>query len=275
MDANVKKHILLALKEDHVRQDITSHAFIPAHHQSQAILKAKQSGIFCGEKIVSVFAKQFKNKITLTAHIRDGQRIKPNQILYRLKGQTQTLLAIERTLLNYLQHLSGIATKTSQYAQIVKPYGCKILDTRKTIPTLRILEKYAVKCGGGTNHRLHLGDQVLIKDNHLKISAGLSIKKIIQLSKKYKIEIEAASFKEALHLSQLPIDRIMLDNFSIAQLKKTIRELRKRHPQLEIEVSGGITLKNILAYAKTRPDFISIGAITHSAPALDLSMKII
>jgi len=274
MAVSIQKQILSALKEDYAHQDITSLSFIPAGRQSLAILKAKQKGIFCGEKVIAVFAKQFKNKIKIISKIKDGAKIKPGQTLYILKGKTQTLLSIERTLLNYLQHLSGIATLTHQYVQKVSPYGCKILDTRKTIPGLRELAKYAVACGGGANHRFHLADQVLIKDNHLKINHSLSLKTLTKLSKKYKLEIEAANFKQALALSMLPIDRIMLDNFKIPQLKKTISKLRKLHPYLEIEVSGGITLKNITRYAAARPDFVSIGAVTHSAPALDLSMKI-
>jgi nicotinate-nucleotide pyrophosphorylase (carboxylating) len=272
---NFKKNILRALKEDQAYADVTSQPFIPFHHQSRAILKAKQNGIFCGEKIVEIFARQFKKKIKIISKIKDGSKIKNNQTLFILKGQTQALLSIERTLLNYLQHLSGIATLTNVYVQKVKPHRCKILDTRKTIPGLRTLEKYAVVCGGGVNHRLHLADQVLIKDNHLKINPLLSVKTLARLSKKYKLEIEASNFKQALALAQLPIDRIMLDNFKIPQLKKTIRVLRKLYPYLKIDVSGGITLKNIARYAKTNPDYISIGAITHSAPALDLSMKIV
>jgi nicotinate-nucleotide pyrophosphorylase (carboxylating) len=272
---NISTQIFSALKEDHAQQDITSAVFIPVQHRSTAVLKAKQKGIFCGEKIVEVFSKKFKNKIKINSKIKDGAHIKPGQTLFILKGQTQTLLSIERTLLNYLQHLSGIATLTHQYVLKVKPYGCKILDTRKTIPGLRELAKYAVVCGGGTNHRFHLADQVLIKDNHLKINSCLSIKKLIMLSKKYKLEVEAADHKQALALSALPVDRIMLDNFKIPQLKKTIAVLRKLHPYLEIEVSGGITLKNISGYAAAKPHYLSIGAITHSAPALDLSMKIL
>jgi len=272
---NFKETILRSLKEDRAYADITSLALIPANHQSQAILKAKQNGIFCGEKIVEIFTNQFKNKIKIISKVKDGAKVKSNQTLFILKGQTRTLLAIERTLLNYLQHLSGIATLTNVYVQKVKPYRCKILDTRKTVPGLRILEKYAVVCGGGVNHRLHLADQILIKDNHLKINPLLSVKTLSRLSKKYKLEIEASSFKQALALAQLPNDRLMLDNFKIPELKKTIQALKKLYPYLEIEVSGGITLKNISRYAKTKPDYISIGAITHSAPALDLSMKII
>jgi len=272
---SIQKQVLAALKEDHAGADITSQSFVPSSHRSRAILKAKQNGVFCGEKIIQVFQTQFKNKIKIVPKIKDGAKVKPNQILFTLEGQTRSLLAIERTLLNYLQHLSGIATLTHQYVQKVKPYGCKILDTRKTVPGLRALDKYAVACGGGTNHRFHLADQVLIKDNHLKINGALSLKTLLKLSKKYKLEIEAASFKQALALSQLPIDRLMLDNFKIFELKKTIKILRKLHPYLEIEVSGGITYKNIVSYAKTKPDYLSIGAITHSAPALDLSMKIL
>ncbi len=271
---NIRKLVLATLKEDHFSKDITALSFVPATHRSQAILKAKQNGIFCGEIIVHAFAAQFRNKIKIISKVKDGSKIKNNQILLILKGQTRTLLSIERTLLNYLQHLSGVATATHLYAEKVRPYGCHILDTRKTIPGLRLLQKYAVACGGGMNHRLHLADQVLIKDNHLKINKELSIKKLIHLSKKYKLEIEAANYKQALALSQLPIDRIMLDNFKIPELKKTIKALRKLHPHLEIEISGGVTLKNIVRYAQTKPDYISIGAMTHSAPALDLSMKI-
>lgn len=268
-----------ALREDIGTGDITSDLLI-ADKKVKAILLAKDNGIFCGQYV----ARQIFNSygIKNTFMVMDGQGIRPGKILARFSGQARNILKIERTLLNFLQRLSGIATLTSEFVQAVKPYKTRIYDTRKTTPGLRLLEKYAVVCGGGVNHRIGLHDMILVKDNHLKLvspslrtgSWELVVSRLKHKPKNMKVEIEAENLKQVKELLKAGIaDIILLDNMNIKTLKQAITMIRKASPPTLIEISGGVTLKNVKSYAQLGVDRISIGALTHSAKALDLSLE--
>ncbi len=276
----VKQYAVSALKEDHYRQDMTSQILISPDHRSQAIILAKEDGVICGLQFIPMTFRLVDSKLQVVTKYHDGMNIKKGNVLAIIRGKTRSLLSAERTALNFVSYLSGIATQTHHYVQAVKPFKAKILDTRKTTPTLRMLEKYAVKCGGGENHRFHLKEMILIKDNHLAASQPkLSIEEVIQkFRKKTKAPIEL----EIDHLSQLnealktPPDFILLDNMTIPQLKKAVDIVK--HSKLKtkplLEASGGITLKNVRAVAQTGVDRISIGALTHTHRCLDVSMEI-
>ena len=213
-----------------------------------------------------------------SAVIKDGSSIKPHDILATVEGNAKSILKGERTALNFLQHLSGIATKASQYVETVKGLPVKILDTRKTVPGLRILEKYAVAAGGGHNHRLNLGAMVLIKDNHIAVlrKQGLDLIQIIEKARDLsprdtKIEIETTSIEDMLQALESGADIIMLDNMPLDAMRKAVSVIRHR---AIVEASGGVTLDNVRAIAETGVDWISVGALTHSAIALDISLEI-
>lgn len=276
----VKEYTSSALKEDHYRQDITSQILISHDHCSQAFILAKEDGVVCGLQFIQETFRRVDNTLHVAAKYRDGMKIKEGTVIAIIRGKTQSLLSAERTALNFLSYLSGIATQTHQYVQAVKPFKAKILDTRKTTPTLRMLEKYAVKCGGGENHRFNLEEMVLIKDNHLAANQNkISLEEVIQ---KFRKTTKAAIALEIDHLSQLnealktPPDFILLDNMPISQLKSAVEIVK--HSKLRtkplLEASGGITLKNVRAVAQTGIDRISIGALTHTHHGLDVSMEI-
>ncbi len=271
MDKIIKE----ALKEDIGTGDITSDLLI-ADKNVKAVLLAKDDGVFCGRDVASQIFNTYR--IRNTFMVRDGQKIRQGQVLARFSGQARNILKTERTLLNFLQRLSGIATLTGEFTQAVKPYKARIYDTRKTTPGLRLLEKYAVTCGGGVNHRLGLHDMILVKDNHIKIAN--SIWHIANgLKKKPKnmlVEIEADNLKQVKEILKAGIgDIILLDNMSIKTLQQAIALIRKTSPQTLIEISGGVTLKNVKSYARLGVDRISIGALTHSVRALDISLEIV
>lgn len=269
-----------ALAEDVGGGDITTKLLFPEPIRIRAKIIAKQDGVVCGIAVVEKVFKLLDTKLRFNKKVKDGRRVKKGETICAIEGDARAILTGERTALNFLSHLSGIATLTRKYVGKVKPYKVKILDTRKTTPGLRVLEKYAVKCGGGTNHRMGLWDGVLIKDNHIVVvsrqSSVVSIKNLVtnvrkKTNKKIEIEIEnLKQFKEALAAGP---DVIMLDNMTIADIKKAVALRNKLTTKLE--VSGGVTLKNVRAIAKTGVDMISIGALTHSAKAMDFSLEVI
>lgn len=263
-----------ALAEDIGRGDITSNLLI-RDQKAKAVLLAKEKGIFCGKDIARQIFKTYRIHNTILA--KDGQKIHPGQVLAKFSGSARNILKIERTLLNFLQQLSGIATLTGEFVHAVKPHRTRILDTRKTTPGLRLLEKYAVACGGGNNHRIGLYDMILVKDNHIKIANGIRniANGLKKKPKKMKVEIEADTLAQVQEILKTGMaDIILLDNMSMATLKKAITYIRQTSPHTLIEISGRVTLKNIKQYAKLGVDRISIGALTHSAPALDISLEI-
>jgi len=260
-----------ALEEDIGKRDITTAIIIPKDKYAKAILLAKGPCVICGLKIAhKVFVTQDK-KIKFKPHVSDGQKVKKGKIIAHISGRAQSILTAERVALNFLSFLSGIATKTRAYSDKIRPYKTKILDTRKTIPGLRELEKYAVRTGGGHNHRMKLDEMVLIKDNHLKVARGY--KMLPKVSKGYKVEIEVQNLKEFKKALELKPDIIMLDNMKAGDIKKAI--LLKKSATLKIEVSGNVNLNNIRKIAKAGPDMISVGALTHSVQAIDICLEIL
>ncbi|GAB1401169.1 carboxylating nicotinate-nucleotide diphosphorylase [Elusimicrobiota bacterium] len=276
---NLDKIISLALEEDSVHNDITSKNIISKNMRANAVLIAKCPGIVCG---IDVFKKVFlklNKSFTFDVLKEDGLKVKKGDIILTMEGPAYHLLCGERTALNFIQKLSGIATTTNQFANIVKNTTTHIYDTRKTIPGFRHLSKYAVRCGGGKNHRMCLEDMVLIKDNHLKLIDVLT-KKVQEIRKKHKgilIQVECENKKHVQDALNAKVDLIMLDNMKKEQLVKMIKFIRKNSTEKykpQIEISGGVNLKTIKEFAKLGIDRISIGMLTHSAPSLDISLKI-
>lgn len=268
--------ISAALKEDACRQDITTLSLISPQAVSQARIVFQEDGVVCGLALAEKVFKKLDARIRFVTYGKDGDGIKKNGCVALIHGKTRALLSGERVALNFLGYLSGIATNTRRYVEQVRGTKVKILDTRKTTPGLRELEKYAVRCGGGTNHRQNLSEMVLVKDNHLA-SAGLDFKEIMRRVRQSgrRVEVEVDSLQQlALVLPEKP-DMVLLDNMHITQLRKAVkmsRSVKLNRPLLE--ASGGITLKNIRAVALTGVDRISIGALTHHHAALNLSMEI-
>ena len=260
-----------ALLEDGAFRDITS-AIIPNHRVTGRML-AKQDLVVCG---IEVARQAFRHVgVAFAPKVRDGASAKKGTVLAVVTGPARRVLAGERTALNFLQQLSGVATITRRFADLAKPV--RVYDTRKTTPGLREFEKYAVRCGGGYNHRMGLHDGVMIKDNHIAALGDLEIlrEKVSELSAKGKpIVLEASTHDQALLFATFPIQVLMLDNFTIAGLRRTVRAVRKIHPKLEIEASGGVNLKTVRAIGRTGVDRVSVGALTHSAPAVDISLEL-
>jgi nicotinate-nucleotide pyrophosphorylase (carboxylating) len=280
------KIIKNALEEDVGLGDITSQLTIPKNLRVKAKLISKESGVIAGILVARNVFRALDKKAKFKPLVKDGSLVKQSKILARIQGNAQKILMAERTALNLLAHLSGIATLTKNFVDKVKPYRVKILDTRKTNPDLRYLEKYAVRCGGGYNHRMGLWDMILIKDNHIQIQRDKlkdkSIEKIVngvkaKNLKNLKIEVEVKNlieFKQALLAKP---DMIMLDNMSIPQIKNAVK-IRNKNPaykNIQLEASGGVNLHNVRQIAKTGVEMISAGALTHSTKDLDVSFEII
>jgi len=274
---NLEKFIADSLKEDVGDGDHTSLACVPTSAKGKAKLLVKQDGIIAGVELAKTIVKKVDASLHITQFKKDGDKIKKGDIVFTVEGKAQSILKAERLVLNCMQRMSGIATYTSHLAQLCKGTKAKAIDTRKTTPGLRALEKWAVKIGGGDNHRFGLYDMILIKDNHVDYSGGIKNAIIAandylkKKNKKLKIEIEARNLEEVKQiLSVGKVDRILLDNFSIPDLKKAIKLISEKY---ETEASGGITEENIRSYAQCGVDYISIGALTHSVKSLDLSLK--
>ncbi|MEO0070453.1 MAG: carboxylating nicotinate-nucleotide diphosphorylase [candidate division WOR-3 bacterium] len=264
--------IRLALAEDIGSGDITSELLIPSDNTVTAHIVARSSGILAGIKVCAQVFKTVDRRTKFEPFYRDGSRFRRGAVLARVFGPARAILAGERTALNFLSHLSGIATFTDKFVTRVKGSKAVILDTRKTLPGWRALEKYAVRCGGGKNHRQGLYDMVLIKDNHIKIVGGVKE----ALARCYKcqkpVEIEVKTLEELRAALTAGARRVMLDNMTLPQLKKAVKIVAGR---AKLEVSGGVNLKNVKAIARIGVDYISIGAITHSAPAADISLEVV
>lgn len=270
--------IRASLTEDIQDGDHSSMACVPADARSSAMLLIKESGVLAGMEVAERICTIYDNSLVFKPLLQDGDHVQPGQIAFTIAGAARSILAIERLLLNCMQHMSGIATQTAAYVALIKGTNCTLLDTRKTTPGMRFLDKYAVKIGGGANHRFGLYDMIMLKDNHIDYAGGLAPalertqhylkEKQLQL----KVEVEIRSFDELHELLQLPVtyDRIMLDNFTPTQLKEALQLIPAG---IETEASGGITADTILTYAQTGVQFISVGALTHSVKALDMSLK--
>ena len=274
MDHLVRKLIEDALVEDIGHGDVTSEAVIPEGASSTAEIIAKQDLVLAGVLIACEVFRTLDLKVQFTAFFRDGERIASGSVIAQVQGATRTLLAGERVALNLLQHLSGIATTTARFVDALKGTRAEILDTRKTLPGLRTLEKFAVRTGGGRNHRFGLYDGVLIKDNHIKAAGGI-IKAMAGIRKKVhpllKVEVEVRTLDEVREALAAGATMIMLDNMPPVLMKQAVDIVGGRVP---VEASGNVTLDNVRAIAETGVDFISSGSLTHSSSAADISMKI-
>lgn len=271
------KLLELAFAEDIGDGDHTTLCCIPADAMGKSHLLVKEEGILAGVEMARKVFNKFDPTMKMTVLIEDGAHVKPGDIAFVVEGKVRSLLQTERLMLNIMQRMSGIATMTHRYVERVKGTGCHILDTRKTTPGMRILEKQAVKIGGGMNHRIGLFDMILLKDNHIDFAGGIAnaINRCHEYLKEkgldLKIEIEVRDFNELQQvLDQGGVDRIMLDNFTPADTKKAVDIINHRY---EVESSGGITYDTIRDYAEQGVDFISVGALTHSVKGLDLSFK--
>ena len=276
-DRILREFILKSLAEDLGDGDHTSLACIPPDAKGKAKLIIKETGILAGIRVATVLFSTVDKDLQLNVLLRDGASVIPGDIAFYLSGNQQSILKSERLVLNIMQRMSGIATSTNQYVAQIKGLKTRILDTRKTTPGFRFLEKEAVRIGGGINHRMGLFDMILIKDNHIDYAGG--VENAIHKTQEYlrknnlklKVEIEARSLPDVRTIiSADGIDRIMLDNFSIEETIQAVKEISGRY---ETESSGGIDLTNIRAYAECGVDFISAGALTHHVKSLDMSLK--
>lgn len=269
-----------ALLEDLGRGDITSRSTIRTLARGTGSFLAKQDLVLAGIEIADAVFAWFDVGMQIQSTANDGEEINAGKVFARVSGDAQALLAAERTALNFLQHLSGIATKTKKFVDAIAGTGAYIVDTRKTVPGLRMLEKYAVTCGGGRNHRMGLDDGVLIKDNHIALAGGIA--EAVSRAREavghlHKIEVETASIEQVHQALKANADIIMLDNMTPEQVQACVAVVKASaadERRALTEASGGITLENVRAYAEAGVDLISIGAITHSAPAVDISFKI-
>jgi len=281
-----------ALAEDLGKGDVTTEALIPGNQQGTGFIVVKKEGVLAGIKVAKQVFHRVDPELEVEILLVDGARVKPGSKAAKVSGRIASILKAERVALNFLQRLSGIASETNRYVEAVKGLPVRIMDTRKTTPGLRSLEKYAVRVGGGENHRMNLGDGILIKDNHIVAlrSRGLNIKEIVAKARQNaplslrgakrqsnlqarqtQVEVEVGTVSEALEAVEAGADIVMLDNMNIEDMRKAVKSI---HGRALIEASGGITLDKVRAVAETGVDFISIGALTHSARALDISLEL-
>lgn len=266
-----------ALEEDSGRGDVTSEALIPPDLTGKATLLVKEKGILAGIGVAERVFDTIDPTLDVSILMNDGAAVKPGDIIATITGSIISILEAERTALNFLQRLSGIASTTAQYVAAIKGTDAKIYDTRKTTPGLRALEKYAVKMGGGVNHRMNLAEAVLIKDNHIAAcrAMGMNFKDIVLKARKnapagITLEVEVTNDNEAAEALKAGADIIMLDNMSIEAMKKVVKSVNGR---VKLEASGNVTLENVRQVASTGVDIISIGSLTHSYQALDISLE--
>ena len=267
-----------ALVEDLGKGDVTTEALIPADRRGTGFIVAKKECILAGMNVAKQVFHRVDPELTVEVLLEDGAGVKPGSKLANVSGSIASILKAERVALNFLQRLSGIASETNRHVEAVKGLPVRIMDTRKTTPGLRSLEKHAVKAGGGDNHRMSLGEGILIKDNHLAAlrSRGLNIKQIVARARqnspqRLPVEVEVETVSEALEAAEAGVDIVMLDNMNLEDMRKAVKSI---HGRALVEASGGITLANVRAVAETGVDFISIGALTHSARALDISLEL-
>lgn len=273
-----------ALKEDTGSGDMTCEAFIPKNKFVKAAILAKEDCVVCGLSVASAVFKEQDKGIKFKFLVKDGSFVKKGSNLAVVSGRAGSILTAERVALNFLSLLCGVSTQTKRFVNAVKPFRAKIVDTRKTIPGLRLLEKYAVRVGGGFNHRMGLDEMIMIKDNHLKVLGRefwVSGNKAIKGNcSRFRIEIEVKTLKEFNKALKLKPDIIMLDNMTVKDIKKAVNIRNASHvsrftSHVKLEASGGITLKNVKDVASTGVDMISIGALTHSVSSVDISLEII
>lgn len=273
MQLNADKLIRMALQEDITNEDITTNAVMPGARKGEVQLICKQDGIVAGLGIFYRVFELLDDSVKIDLKCQDGDVVKEGQLMAVLTGDIRVLLSGERVALNYLQRMSGIATYTASIAMLLEGSKTKLLDTRKTTPNMRVFEKYAVKVGGGYNHRYNLSDGVLLKDNHIGAAGG--VKQAVQMAKEYapfvrKIEVEVENLDMVREAADAGADIIMLDNMSPEEMKEAVRIIDGR---AETECSGNVTKENVESLVDIGVDYISSGALTHSAPILDISLK--
>jgi nicotinate-nucleotide pyrophosphorylase (carboxylating) len=283
--------VKFALSEDVGTGDVTTLNAVPSNVGARAAIVAKQPGVVSGMDIAAMTFREVDASVKFKSTVRDGQEVPAGAALATVSGSAASIMTAERTALNFLMRLSGVATLTRAYVNAIAGTDATILDTRKTTPGLRILEKYAVLCGGGQNHRLALWDMYLVKDNHIRAARGLTnaIDRIQRTRRDLLLEVEVESIDQLHEALRPEVDRILIDNQAPAVVRRCVEEVDRwyaanppDHPRVrdgarrwpEVEVSGGLNLKTIRTYAETGADYLSVGALTHSAPALDLSLEI-
>ena len=273
MKMNADELILQALREDITSEDITTNSVMPCYQAGEVDLICKQDGVIAGLDVFKRVFELLDEKTQVAFYCKDGDIVKKGEKIGLVRGDIRVLLSGERTALNYLQRMSGIATYTRGIADLLKGTKTKLLDTRKTTPNMRIFEKYAVKVGGGCNHRYNLSDGILLKDNHIGAAGG--VKEAVAMAKAYapfvrKIEIEVENLEMLMEALEAGADIIMLDNMSVEDMKKAVALC---HGKAETECSGNVTRENVEKLVDIGVDYISSGALTHSSPILDLSLK--
>ncbi len=273
IDKDINDIIIKALEEDKVKEDVTTNSLFDSFVKAEAIVKAKSEGVLCGVDVFKQVFKLIDSSIIIKENFKDGDFFKEGDIIINLFGDIRTILKGERTGMNFLGHLSGIATKTRKLVDRAKG-RVRVLDTRKTTPTMRKLEKYAVKTGGGVNHRFNLKEMAMLKENHLIKFDSLkeAVMKVRDKNPEVFIEIEVKNIKEFEQALKLPVQRIMLDNFTISDIKKAVDI---NNGKIELEVSGGVNEDNIGEISETGVDFVSSGALTHSFENSDFSLLIL
>lgn len=277
LSQEIKTLIKLALEEDIQTGDITSTATVAGTVKGRGCVKAKSKGIFCGRDVFTEVFRQIDPNIRCEWNVQDSESLDAGQKCLLFEGSLRSILIAERTALNFIQRLSGIATLTNEFVNQIRHTAAKIIDTRKTTPLWRELEKYAVRTGGGSNHRMGLYDMFLIKDNHIAAAGGITpaIRSVLTYKERSQnrcaIEVEVKNLAEVKEALQFPIQRIMLDNMNVSDMREAVNMI---HHRCEVEASGGVTLESVRAIAETGVDFISVGSLTHSAPAMDLSLLV-
>lgn len=275
-----------ALQEDVGHEDITTLFTVPYHFKTEAVIIAKEKGVMCGVDVARAVFKERDRKVIFKALKKDGEKFRKNEKIAYVKGDARVVLSAERVALNFISLFSGIATATNEFVVKTKGTKAKILDTRKTTPNLRVFEKYAVRAGGGFNHRKNLSDAILIKDNHLRagkfmLGDRLDAKKMakcisyLRTLPSVRVEIEVENIHDLKAIIKYKPDVVMLDNFSLQDMRKAVRYRNKYFPHVRLEASGGVKLENTRKIAKSGVDFISIGSLTHSPKAIDFSLEII
>jgi nicotinate-nucleotide pyrophosphorylase (carboxylating) len=269
--------IAAALAEDVGAGDFTSLWTVPADRRAAARIVAKASGVIAGTEVAVEVFRRVDPSLTVQVQAADGTAVEPGDPVMRIEGPARSVLTAERTALNFLQQLSGVATITRRYVREVEGTGARVIDTRKTTPGMRLLEKAAVVAGGGANHRVGLYDMVMIKDNHIAAAGG--IRAAVEAVRRHndrglRVEVETTNLDEVREALAAGVDRIMFDNMTPQRMSEAVALVRAADPRPETEASGGITLETIAAFARTGVDFVSVGALTHSAPALDLSLRL-
>jgi nicotinate-nucleotide pyrophosphorylase (carboxylating) len=271
----ITRTVTIALEEDVGTGDLTAQ-LIPADRVSKATVITREEATLCGRAWFDEVFRQIDSRVHVTWKAADGDRVRANQLLCELSGPSRALLTGERTALNFLQSLSAVATETTRYVEALKGTQCRVLDTRKTIPGLRLAQKYAVRCAGGTNHRIGLFDAILVKENHIAAAGSIAaaVAEARRVNSKVMVEVEVENLDELQQALAAKVDRILIDNFSNEDMRAAVRITRAHDNKgIELEASGNMSLETLRAVAETGVDYISVGGLTKHVRAVDLSMR--